>query len=459
MNISESNDFVKNLQFGSQKGQYIKVENGIYSVITDKANKNLKTQDIARLAKEAFECYNNEDNLSVEKRAVLMGDLKVGIKAYTTRVHKSKNLFNRIAAFFGCKSKHEKALEGIFRQISLNEFQFNRKLRAFNSIEGEGARATDLELEKPLNVMKQVNRKVLEGTKFKDKSIEQGTTQGMGLRSYLNDLIDFRQLNLTDADLNNKLNPTIEALEFAFFVTTLKGCLSYKNPMGNINFSKKDIEKELNLRILERIQDLKENGVIGQQVILPGGFTQGKDIGHGVIYQMIKTDADTCSFTIVNTGIGADISFSLANLGKILFTDRVLVEDISYTQVNFGQLNLDFIEKLIKDEADVSDKNPMNSIIKDLDQRLGIAHKGSGRRHVAQTKGSCAYKSVSSWIKDSLGEEDYNRFKLFVTKSEIAKLNELKDKPLVYNPNKATIDTMLEQSNQVLEKRADKVAN
>lgn len=455
MNLIDANNFVKALQFGSQKGQYIKLENGNFVVITEKANKNLKTKDIAKLAKDTFDCYDNEVNLSIEKRAALMGELKIGIKAYNKRVHKSKNIFLKVASFFGCKSKHEKALQRLVTEISFKELFYKRELRAFNYIEGDGARNMDLELKKPLNVLKQVNRKVLEGTKFNDSSLDKGASHSMGIRSYLNDLIEYRKEHLTDENLTEKLNQTIENLEFAFFITTLQSCQSYKNKMTNIDFSKADIEKELNLRILERIQDLKENGTIGQQVILPGGFSQG-DEGHAVIYQIIKTAADQCSFTIVNTGEGSDISLSLAGLGKFLFTDRVLIEDISYEHVNFNRLNLEVIEKLIQGEADSNDNNPMKSIIKNLDQIFGTAHKGNGRKHVAQTKGSCAYKSVSSWVKGSLGAQDYNNLKLFITKKEIANLNDLKNDALTYKSKKAMIDTMVQHSNLVLEKRTAK---
>jgi hypothetical protein len=138
-----------------------------------------------------------------------------------------------------------------------------------------------------------------------------------------------------------------------------------------------------------KIQNLQ----IGESCLFLGGTAT-----HAVIYEIIRESKECCLFTIINTG--ADEKGAKNRKPRELPADSSQYAHKSY---------------LVKSK--VLDHNFLVKLIQPKDQRIGMADvveninhhlkgKGAeprlGRLHQSQERGSCAAKSIASWLKGEL---------------------------------------------------------
>ena len=134
---------------------------------------------------------------------------------------------------------------------------------------------------------------------------------------------------------------------------------------------------------------------------------------------------------------------------------RFKTYDLRYENVDFDTLDLEFIQETLKTFSfEGTEKAPMDRIHSTFDAHLNKP-RSRGRKHVAQEGGSCAVKSVATWIKENFGEKDYALFKQFVSEREIKRLETL----LEQEPDPTTreqLETALLLGKKALEQRTKK---
>lgn len=350
------------------------------------------------------------------------------------------------------KIKKETPMEVVSNElINTEEFEKMNRNWEINRIEKEMLKLIEEQLNSPSNVIELIFIKALEGTKYKNRVINHSFINLHGYQTYLDDIKNYKEeLLRNNMKVPKELKKIRQALEFATAIATLQMFVR----MGQ--FPQLNIKQVIDERISEKIQTLKNQGEIGDLFLLPGGYN-GEVLGHAVLYEIKKTGPDTCSFTIINTGLGS-------YQAGIQLNARNVVEDTEFQNVSFDRLNSEFIGLIRTSMEGFFSKDaqePLTFILFAIERALmdtnDQVRKMGGRRHVAQTTGSCAFQCVSKWIKDKLGENEGNKFKYYVTQREVEKLKSFKDTPYYqYSNNREIIDDMINESELILQKRAQK---
>lgn len=356
-------------EVATDKSKYLCFKGGQH-LVGGRTDKNLRTKDIAQCARTVFEFYR-EEPLSAKKKAQLMGELNVALTAYKDRVNKSKSWFSRT---FCCLSKGERLLRKTIADTKIQEY--GKKLQAFEAIQSR-----DVDLNSSENSWIQLGHKVYESSCGFDQDFIAESTPLLALQSYLEDLTQYAKNNLISQNI-------IKALQFAVSIAKLDEC------EGNNQVSRKEIIAERNLRIFEKIQDLKESGKVGDQILIPGKDPHGGV--ESVLFQIVKTH-DTC-FSVTAIVSQSEPSRHYPHAKKINFLER---------RCEFDELNLQFIENLEKNYTT-------------LFTRL---YNQSERFVYPKRKMRSDFRVVSSWIKQEMkkGLVSYKKFKYHVTEQELDK--------------------------------------
>lgn len=244
-------------------------------------------------------------------------------------------------------------------------------------------------LELPLDRMKRFYAKVLETTDFSCKELE-GYSPSKSILTYLNDLKLFRQQGSSP-----KLDRVIAELEFAYKIALIEGI--------NVPEIKETVLQE----IQQKIQNLPSSD--GSCVLIPGGSET-----HAIMYKVEKNPDETFSFTIINTGAGADHNI-LSSVWTYFVNGRLTVQDVVYSKLTMEHLSKEFISKILEQRTFPD----MGSVNQWVETALNNGNWNYGRKHKGQRKGTCAFKSVSSTLHEKLGDKVYNSFKAFLTEKEI----------------------------------------
>lgn len=345
----------------------------------------IDTNEILNVAKRSFNCYEN-GNLCAERCLTLMTNLSYFIKTKLERLDSESCFAALFSSLFPTDERAE--LDKLLIKSNVEKEKIKSAIRILASTEMNLIKKANIKNSKKDNQLKQVYSKALGKPNSKNKDLDR-YNQACAIVSYLSDLREFK---------SSKTEKIIETLEFALKVYLLQ----------------EENSKEINLSILNKIEDLK----IGDYLLLPGGYAQ-LDKGHAILYRIQKTGSEICSITIINTGQGSEYN-ELTGFCN-LFTNRNKVQDLSYKNIDISYITLEFIMSIARQRFDAEIKNPMEAVLKPFKGLIVT----EGRTHTAQTKGDCAFKSVSSFIKGELGEE-YNKFKVFVTERELKKIESLK---------------------------------
>ena len=469
MKISQAKHFLDQLEVANTKGQYLtETVKGThqYSVVNKKTDKTLNTESISNLAKDCFEALKADTEISHSERADIMKRLSHQIKNYDKRVHNSKNWINWIGKYLGCISEGEKRLNAT-RKLAKNEKKISRKAESdFQDIIKKLAEGCDSQIVNDLFKQKKIYMRTFGGIssdKVRDEKFE-GTTRSAAIKCYLDDLIEYKK-NVKNSVLTSKLDEAIKCLEFAFTISLLQDCKRINKEF------KKELMDQVKNKILNELQSLAQ-GPIGGQMIIPGGYEKILGEGHAVLYQITKTAEGTCSFTIINTGEGAKETSNtvgqIKNFGGELVQEltgvkihRHNVQDITYSNLKFEQLDKPFFEDLFNFTFTNKSVKPMDFMVDKIDKALGKdkINKPVGREHKSQEIGSCTFKCISSWLKGTIEKDaelkkdkEYEKLKVFITKKDLAELKNLQSK----KRGKASLEPWLKEGDNVLKSRQKK---
>lgn len=492
MEILQAKNFLNKLTNSNKKDHYLTVHgNHRYSVISGdnaKASKTLNTTQISDLVEGCFEALKGGD-LSTENRAKIMKDLGTQIKNYKSRVYRSKKWYQKIGSWFGIISDGEKKLNRVAKQVKVEKKTNIAAKEEIQRIHSVFVNIQETNLASETQQQKKVYMRIFSGVgteAVRNENLE-GFTQSGGIKSFIDDLTTYNaSLDESQVGLKSDIEKKIELLTKAYHISTMR---EFANNKRTSVEDKQVLLKELQLHVYEEIQELAENGAVGDQILIPGGYEKSS-IGHAVLYQVVKTSENKCSFTIINAGDGAKESNSLKGNGasflnafsQTIFGSNVvreLVKDIKYNNVNFNDLDQPFLKSIFEQQFHLEEKDPMGVVKTRIDEALtknSQVKKSEGREHSAQEIGSCTFKSVSSWLKDSfLSEKEYNKFKAAYTKWDMEKLESIhqsktetvKTSKFSHPNNKAKelrekqetlqeLDKMLTKGKDVLRKRQNK---
>lgn len=442
MKVSEAKHFLTTLNTSNKQGHYLTVHGTHeYSVITGddaKANKALNTAKIADAMEECFEALKSGD-ISMQQRTEIMTKLKTQIKYYNSRVYKSKSFFKKVGSAFGCVSAGEKKINSIAKQVRTEIKTNDKALKEFQNIHGNFKARKESKLAGEMQ-QKKVYMRVFSGVgseAVRNEKLE-GFSQSGGIKSFIDDLTRYEaSLDESKVGLKTEIKEKIELLKNAYSISALHEHANSKHVGAD---DKEILMRELQLRVSEEIQHLAENGKVGEQILIPGGYEKAQE-GHAVLYQITKTGANQCSFTIINAGDGAKEAMSATGIGSSLvnmFSEAVFdsklvrekVQDIKYENVKFEALGLPFLKDVFEQQFHKDQKNPMQVIKDRINTSLmkGSVRKTTGREHSSQEIGSCTFKSVSSWLKGSFTSvKEYNKFKAAHTEWDLKELQDLLD--------------------------------
>lgn len=377
--LNDINDVLKSKNVVVHRGgRYIQVED---SWVTPDSvasriktlSKNIQPKEEG-LLKEVIDNYIDTDKEGYSKLDKKMHQAKLLDAATMKSARFFKTLFSRP------QEKRHEMLRSIKTPIETAIKNKDRQVEILN--------------EKPDNQIKIYYAKVLETSDFTLK--DEGYTQSGALQSYLQDLKDYRKkLVELHQPVPKRLNGVIQELEFAYKISLAE----------NLPGRTKEKGKELIIhQILEKIKHLETGSIL-----IPGGSDE-----HAVMYK-IERAKNGFNFTVINTGEGADVNI-IRSAWTVLTKGRLTVEDAVYSNLKMDRFSEDFISSIISHKFKNMDET--NDFIENSLNKSGH----SGRKHKEQVKGSCAFKNVSTTIHEKLGNEEYNRFKVFVTENEIDKL-------------------------------------
>lgn len=404
-------------------GRYIEIREGKWVTANSVASrinalsKSIKPQDI-----EKFERVVNNfivmDKRGYKKLEVVIeqADPKKAEKMITARFFKT--LFSTSPEI-----RHAK-LQALVRTPPPVKKTVSPIDNALNHAHGH----VDRRNKEPLNQMKTFYAKVLETSNFRSKQLD-GYTQSGALLSYLQDLKDYRKVQNGPVE---KLDEVIKELEFA-----------YKISLTEILSPRYKVEAKA--RIINQIQEKIKNLEPESFVLIPGGSE-----GHGIMYKVEKANNGSLSFTMINTGEGADINV-LGSIVSFIQKGRLIVQDVTYTNLTIDHFSTEFLSSIMTKNFKNMDQT--NEFVQSSLRKTGDEGWKYGRKRKAQDKGSCAFKNVSTTLHEKLGKDEYNRFKTFVTQKEIDKLEKL-TVPVANQEIKAQ---MLSKGRVILQHRASKI--
>lgn len=337
-----------------------------------------------------------------------------------------------------------------------------------NTLTDDEAVTSQLNKEE-LYVIKLFNLKVLEfpgdaPVNYKHKLVENGAPARMeGLRatsamcSYKQDLINYKSSLDPSSSSINKIESAIELLSSAIEFKKLQICKEFFMERFSLDDASYDFE------VKKRMRCKIENLQVGERFILGGGYTSLSSV-HIVIYEIVKTSQETFDFKIVNTGESAMQTWGdfCSNIGRSICQRRLIVRETVYKDAKFADLDMDSFFPLLMVQEYKKKTSPWRGIMSGVNKEFRTYFQNQhqcrpspGRLIKAQTRGSCAAKSVSAWLRGYLGKEDHRPFKIFVTQQEIKNIQTLRRKPDV-DGRLGNLDYLEKRGDQALQRRRRK---
>lgn len=170
---------------------------------------------------------------------------------------------------------------------------------------------------------------------------------------------------------------------------------------------------------------------------LKEGVIQGGTLDHAVLYVVREEEGGTRSFTVYNSGEAAPLK-----------GNKVLVQ--SYTRLTEAELSPAFFATL---ESYKSEHLPFTPVQLFIDKSLKNVKTDTS--HKVQNHDSCAYKCLSHYLHDTLGDKEWRRFKVWLTEALLERFKALPKGP--YLPiSEEAYDSMLQEAEDVLLKRIKK---
>jgi hypothetical protein len=480
INSNSGHALVNLLEHANRTGQYIAVKDGKF-VLTNNKNEALKPSEIDKYAQQIF---NRADNLTISQKKDLTNRIIRAHQEYAgrTQISKMVSVVENFHSFGGLPDiQFESGLPDIhFRaaedrdqglkkagelpdiipldglptlklterlppvQKNIQYVPTQLKMSEKNNealLHKEEHRIKLNEKSQELTKVKTYYAKVMENSGYQDEELE-GFNQSQAIKSYLNDLESYAQ-KFPEGKVPPKLKQAIDDLRQSYECALLASCITN----GTIsNEELKGILKEFSQRINNLPLSTKENAPC---VILPGGF-RGEEGGHSVLYKIEKTSANEVSFTIINTGGGADI---IGTDGK----NRLKVADIKFSGLKSEDLTPEFLTILL----DKENHRGMEDAISLIKGQFPNATRSSVRERKAQINGTCAFKSTSTFIHERLGDDLHYSFKFFVTKREFQNLSRLKNSDevkLLSQKDQNKLEDLLIRGTKVLKDRSNKLS-
>ena len=477
MDIFHFNNFVEKLQHIDQSQDYISQDSsGKFTVVT-KDHKTLNTSQIADLGEK---CLNliQATSASYIKKSEMYQQLKNALRDYNQRVYNHKNIFLRIASWFGICSKAERKLQTEISDATDLAKEFKFKDESVKKVIRE-IRNREFKIKPEMFSEKFFYASVLDSTSVRFSELEGLSTTAVV--SWMKDYLVKYKADLQESGiLTDQLDSIINEFTDLEIFSNVANALSVIKASNEEYFSSiiTFMKDWLVQEILDRIHGLKNPQ---DEVALIGG-SRKKTGGHGVVY-VIRFEKEIegkklYSFTIVNTGGGAkidneknDSEKKIGNmtdkqeapkgilqlleemqkkleslLQKVSGTDlRVFGSDRVWSPILQNDINEKFILQLIegRDGASMDD---VNSRIATFFQELNILET-KGTTHKLQNKGVCAVKSITCWLHQRMGDQLWRDFKVYYTEKELGKIDEIQEK---YR------ETFAEEGKKIVQKRTMK---
>lgn len=413
MQLNDLKIFCETLNQTIEKSNYISQnDSGKFCIIKEKANKNLKTQDIAKWAELYFNQLSENTTLSVQEKKQQENDLARSLKVYSTRVYQSKFWYEKIINFFGFKSDAEQRISHVVNDL-FSEILQQEKVNA--DIESAKTRNSIILKFLSLLPIPKLNKDL--------KLFYHKTAENSQRIKHLDGMLFYESIDSIIDDLNHWEDPSL--------ANTIKQLIDEFTFARAINLLQKENYNEdlLSLGILEKLQQMSTSTNDKKSfMILPGGHK-----GHAALYIINKQEDCTYSFKVINTGSGCSILTTSPTIDKqgiihipnqVAKDDRLLVVSYQYTHLTEKQLSKEFFKTLLF----LSKTSPTMTEVNEFINRQ-LQHDSNLEQDAAHEKqghGTCTMRCLLAFLSIELDVMAYQKFYKFILDREINRFDKSK---------------------------------
>lgn len=348
-------------------------------------SEKLKSADVCSHAQQAIELLQNTQ-MREEQAALWYEDLAKGINAYCNRLYKHKNIFQKIAWWFGIVSSEE-------RSLYTKYYTCKRRIKAplgYNLL---------LNCAAPIdNDVRFAYMSIMDSTKVKIPALDEAGQ--MNALCWMQERLEhYRESRSINSFNQRKIDRAIAKIKQAKEVAAFS--------VDNIDALSHKVSAEI--RMLRSHDSFTFNG----------GYQQwhgiGHECGHSVQYRFVAQNNDSVTLTFLNSGEGARKR-----------SDGKVVDDV-WENIPSHAITGDFIKLLLFYQMHEVPTNmaEIRKKVSDHLQRYGVRYKTSDTAHKGQRLGNCTIKSLALWMKLELGTSHWHDFKSFYTDYEVEKLERL----------------------------------
>lgn len=410
--------------------------------------KGSKETQVGNLGQKALSFIENHQEIPPLERQELLLKLKLSLNQYLKRAVAAKAPLQRLAAFFGKKSSAEKKIGGVIWKASKEITQLQGALKLKSLSLKEFNRLSLFFKESP-NWLRTFYQLVLDASRLSLDEL-QGNSMIFPIMCITQSFGQFGKMLEDKKEVPAEfLQVYKELIEFFNFYSEIFKIQLERSEPEKANARLNNLVKNLH----ERISNLKP----GERVVISGGYSNWSKSkyyhGHAVVYEILREADGTFKFSIINTGAGASVEgLKLKKGGKPSFFTR----DVSFTGIPQQAFSQGFLTKLVRFSIfpDKTKTTTMIDVIKYIRTHMKnypLVHQKKGREHNLQNEGSCATKSIMSWLHGRLDPKTYRAFKVFITSRQI-ELFLKESSPLALKLR----SKILEKAYSVLQKRIDK---
>ncbi|CUI16068.1 hypothetical protein PNK_0437 [Candidatus Protochlamydia naegleriophila] len=414
------------------------VEGRCFSIVYAKENKNLNTKAVLNIVEQAFSHFRHnrafESQENFEQCQEKVNRLAQALQVYGTRLRQSAPWYWKILAFFGFQRSTDKRIAQLVSTISQQGASQENLTEAIQ-------RTTREALTTPPGYLRYFYHFVLGNADLKISQLD-----GAGVASsqyhYLSLLKEFRSTLAPASPAHPLLQEITDQLSLGAQVA-----IAQENNLAITTF-------------MERLQVFLSDPT-RTFFMFPGGYSK-KDQAHCVVFEITREGNESFSLALVDTGVIAGnlhllnndsllnnyLDLSTTGLRRKIINEQALIDqkinqwhafielqknnrtqDLHYTGLNAAQFSESFFQALFAFKYSSNTDHSMDKVVEFLDQQLATPNKSNliaaGRSHTRQKKGVCAQKSFATWLHTRLGNELYQRFKVFYTAKEIERLEQL----------------------------------
>lgn len=413
-----------------------------------------QVNQITSSANAIFQKYNASKQMSCQANVDFLQKLRNQLEQVKSSLTRSKSLSQYFCSFFRYLSRDEEVLHQTLSQIKKAEeaaktaeaslwnlpSYFGQLFgRLFGSakpiVESVVVRQTNSQLASAKGKLSEGYFRVM-GKEAFPSSLE-GSSSRISLASIRTDLIEFSNTHVTlfGKDFQDLLSRTVHKMAFAEKIATeidvAYNLMHYTDPVLQSDSTNKLRMADISYQIQTQLAQLGPN----EELVLPGGYSNvekinGVDVktGHAIIFSIRRQLNGNFSFTIVNTGLGAERFSGVGSLLKSVFwdghyTDKV-IKDIDPKKMMDTSFLVQLMEQVLPTKNHSMDA-VFNLILKHLAD--GKADKiEEGRRHTVQANGTCTHDSIMSWLEDALPEELFHSFNVYATGTGLHRIHHVR---------------------------------